>query len=111
MSYPWDLRDLQAEVRHWSDYNFPTAQSYYPLLGVQEELGELSHAFLKMQQGIRGTPEEHRDAMMDAVGDIVIFLADFCGRNNMDLQQAVRSTWRKVEQRDWVKYPQNGLTQ
>ena len=46
------LRLLQKEVGEWSRENFPDNQQYHPLLGVSEEVGELCHAHLKMEQGI-----------------------------------------------------------
>jgi len=87
--------------------NFEDSQKHHPLLGIAEEVGELCHAFLKAEQGIRGTPEEHREAMIDAVGDIMVYLADFCNRNNINLEVATADTWDKVSFRDWKK---NALT-
>jgi NTP pyrophosphatase (non-canonical NTP hydrolase) len=97
------LAQLQAEQRPWVEHNFPGREPYYPLLGAIEELGELCHAHLKQLQGIRGTSEEHQTAKADAVGDAIIFLADYCTANGIDLQQAVEETWGKVKQRDWQK--------
>jgi hypothetical protein len=50
----FDLRKFQQEQKDWSKRNFPTQNTpYRPLLGVMEEVGELSHAHLKAEQGIR----------------------------------------------------------
>jgi len=38
-------------------------------MGLVEEVGELAHAHLKNEQGIRGTPEEHVQAKVDAIGE------------------------------------------
>jgi len=46
------------------------------LLGLLEEMGEYAHAQLKMEQGIRGTKEEHLASQHDAIADIVIFFCD-----------------------------------
>lgn len=99
---------LQSEVAAWSAKNFPNGQPYQPLLGVAEECGELCHAHLKAEQGIRGTPEEHLQAKQDAVGDIVIYLADYCERNKISLALSVATAWQEVSQRNWQKNPQNG---
>lgn len=99
---------LQLEVGEWSRRNFPNNQPHHPLLGAVEELGELSHAHLKMEQGIRGTYAEHQCAKLDAVGDIVVFLADYCERNEISLEHAVEVTWGGVKQRDWQKNKQDG---
>jgi NTP pyrophosphatase (non-canonical NTP hydrolase) len=70
---------LVSEVRPWADYNFGEIPSEQPVLGIIEELGELSHAHLKSLQNLR-RHEDHFAAKKDAVGDIVIYLADYCGR-------------------------------
>jgi NTP pyrophosphatase (non-canonical NTP hydrolase) len=68
-----------------------------------EELGELAHHMLKWTQGIRGTPDEHRDGIEDALADIQIYLLDFAGRNGMDAAGILDKVWAKVQQRDWLK--------
>ena len=69
-----------------------------------EEVGELSHAHLKREQGIRGTEGEHTLAIEDAVADIVIFLADYCNSQGIDLESTVVRVWDTVvKPRDWVK--------
>lgn len=105
------LTRLQEEVYVWSHHNFPKAEPGDPLLGMIEELGELAHAFLKAKQGIRGTPEKHHADMEDAIGDLLIYMADFCGRNNIDLQRVLEDIWDDVGMRDWVKFPKNGRTE
>jgi NTP pyrophosphatase (non-canonical NTP hydrolase) len=101
---------FEDEVALWSRQNFPNNMPYHPLLGLVEEVGELSHAFLKSEQGIRGTKEEHHAAMVDAVGDILVYLADFCSRNNIDMRDAIETTWTMVQKRDWRKNKGDGVT-
>lgn len=100
--------ELQAEVAKWSLANFGHAPAWHPLLGIGEEVGELNHAFLKAAQGIRGTAEEHRQAAADAVGDIAIYLADFCHRYGLDMSECVAVAWNTVKNRDWSKRPMTG---
>jgi NTP pyrophosphatase (non-canonical NTP hydrolase) len=102
------LKHLQREVAVWSHYNFPKGQPHQPLLGAAEEIGELCHAHLKDEQGIRGTHEEHLAAKIDAVADVIIYLADYCARNSIDLQKSAEETWIKVKRRDWRKDELNG---
>ena len=102
-----NLRDLQLEVGAWALRNFPTAEKWEPLVGMQEELGELSHAFLKIKQGIR-TNEDHATDMKDAVADLLIFTAHFCSLNNIDLDAALELTWAEVRQRNWKQNPETG---
>ena len=104
------LATVQAEAWQWTKRNFPRQAPWHPLLGVTEELGELNHAYLKAVQGIRGTPEEHRAAMEDAVGDLVIFLANWCSHMGIDMSAAVARTWEQVRKRDWQAHPETGTS-
>lgn len=105
-----NFSDLQAAVKEWSLANFGAdVPPYQPLLGAVEEIGELAHAQLKGEQGIRGTAEEHCEAAKDAVADTIIYLTDYCWRRGFDLQGIVESTWQGVvSKRDWRKNPLNG---
>lgn len=102
------LTNIQNEVEVWSHKNFGSQPSWCPLLGISEEVGELAHAYLKRQQGIRGTTEEHNEAIKDAVGDIMIYLLDFCGREGINLEDTLEETWNHVSKRDWKKNSANG---
>jgi NTP pyrophosphatase (non-canonical NTP hydrolase) len=95
------LRDYQNEVTGWQKSNFPNNLPYMALLGVGEEVGELMHAHLKGEQGIRHTPLEIHHMKQDAVGDILIYLFNYCEDNNIDLQDAFEKTWSEVSKRNW----------
>lgn len=96
------LKELQIQLRHWQEHNFPGRPAWQPLLGLQEELGELSHAYLKREQNIRVT-ENHNENIRDAVADILIFLCDFCNAENIDIETELQRTWTEVSKRDWRK--------
>lgn len=102
-----NIKTLQKEVGEWAKKNFGKQPSYRQLLGCMEELGELSHAHLKQEQGIR-TNENHSINKIDAIGDLVIYLADYCYRENIDLESAIFDTWKQVKQRDWEKNKETG---
>jgi NTP pyrophosphatase (non-canonical NTP hydrolase) len=104
-----DLRELQAAHKEWSERNFPPSDqpSGRALFGLMEELGELAHAHLKQAQGIRCN-EDHGANGRDAVGDIVIFLADYCTQRGWSLEECITETWAEVSSRDWVRYPDTG---
>ena len=97
------FKQIQLEQDEWSKRNFSNKKPYQPILGASEEVGELAHAFLKMEQGIRGTREEHLAHMKDAVGDCVIFLMDLCNQMGWDFEGVVHETWNHVKTRDWKK--------
>lgn len=102
---------LQRNSQAWREHSFPPEHRTAPLqaLGVCEEAGELAHAVLKMEQGIRGDSEQHTKEVVDAVGDIVIYLAGLCTSLGISLQAAVYSTWIGVANRDWSKFKQDGV--
>lgn len=75
----FDPETFQADVMKWVIYNFPNSQPHYPLLGLAEEMGELFDAIDK-----RKTEDVH-----DACGDIMIFLAQYCGLNGFDLMECI----------------------
>lgn len=108
------LTKTQAEVHEWSERNFGLVpNSQIPLrissfLGMVEELGEIAHAILKMTQGIRGTREEHTEAIKDGIADLLVFTLDFCARNQMEAELLLDEVWKKVKQRDWNKNNQTG---
>lgn len=102
--------ELQEAIRPWALHNFPTTSPTMILLGVMEELGELTHAHLKKEQGIRKS-EDHEALKKDSVGDIIIFLADYCNRSGYDLDSIINLTWAHVSKRDWVKFPNNGTSE
>lgn len=109
MSYPRfdQIRELQEEIGDWAKRNFPGAEPWTCLLGLQEELGELSHAWLKRRQKIR-QEEDHVANIGDSVGDIFVYLAHFCELEGLDLQNCVTECWGKVGQRDWTAEREEG---
>lgn len=103
------LAQLQALLKQWRNWNFPNSKSAHePLLGALEELGELAHAHLKGEQGIRGTAGEHAAKGRDAVGDVVLYLADYCSQRGWLLEECVEAAWEEIRDRDWRRYPETG---
>jgi NTP pyrophosphatase (non-canonical NTP hydrolase) len=95
------LSIIQEQLWDWTAHNFGDVPAWQPLLGIGEETGELMHAYLKREQDIRGSREDHDAEIEDAVGDIAIFLMDFCNKEGLDLQDVITNTWLKVRDRDW----------
>lgn len=102
------FKQLQDENAEWQARNFPNSDPYYPLLGIMEEAGELAHHHLKQLQGIRGTDEEHIEGKRDAIGDITVYLSNYCTLNGLDFQSIVEEVWAEVRQRDWQANKMNG---
>jgi hypothetical protein len=85
-------------------------RKHHGVLGALEELGELAHAFLKMEQGIRGGVDKTKweAEAQDAVVDCIFFLISFCNTHGWDLDEMVLKTAMEVFRRDWVEYPGTG---
>jgi NTP pyrophosphatase (non-canonical NTP hydrolase) len=107
----FSFAQLQREHAPWEQHNFGIRPSWHPLLGIVEEIGELAHAHLKAEQGIRGTPEQLRAEKIDAVADAIVFLTSYCNLEGIDIGEAVESVWNEVKKRDWKKFPKDGLTE
>jgi NTP pyrophosphatase (non-canonical NTP hydrolase) len=99
----------QTEIHEWREANFPDANAGQQLLGVVEELGELSHHHLKQLQGIRGSDPYHEGEAQDAVGDLMIFLFGYCSYRGWNLSDCLHEAWAEVQKRDWIKNPQTGI--
>ena len=76
----YNLSKLQQEVGEWADGQFPQQPVQNPLLGSVEESGELAEEFLS--SGF------DRTEVMDAIGDMVIYLCDFAYQFDVDLGDA-----------------------
>lgn len=104
------IDSLQERMHEWRTYNFPDADAEQQLLGVFEEIGELAHARLKQIQNIRGN-EDLLDKEIDAVGDTVVYLMGFCSYRGLSFGECLARAWNEVKDRDWVRYPQNGVSE
>ena len=76
---------IQQEQYDWQLINFGHQRSHRALLGMIEELGELSHARLKMEQKIRGTNSQHIESQKDSIGDFTIYTMGFCSATELSL--------------------------
>jgi len=103
------MKKIQKEIKEWANKNFGEDRpNYWPLLGIGEELGELHHAFLKKEQKIRKGEELYQDAAKDALGDMLIYMMDFCAIEGFDFEDILETTWNEVKKRDWTKNPEEG---
>lgn len=96
------FKKFQKECKQWGRKNFGKQDPILMFLGVAEEVGELAHALLKSKQGIR-VNQDHETAKKDAVGDTIVYLAQFCNESGLDLQEIVETTWAGVKKRNWKR--------
>lgn len=79
-----DLDTIQAEQVEWSLRNFGVQPAHCPMLGIIEELCELEQALL-IEEG-DGEPEVQA-AVVDAIGDVAIYMLDYCGKRGWRMQE------------------------
>lgn len=97
----WEgLDQLQDQIMAWQKANFPNCEEWELYLGAAEEVGELVQCFLKMHRGIR-TEEFDDERLQDALGDTIIYLIGVCGARNWRISEVLRSTSRRVLERNW----------
>lgn len=66
---------IQKEMVNWQGHNFPKRESWCPLMGLGEELGELNETIFD------------EAALEDAIGDCCIYLSDYCNAMGYSLQE------------------------
>lgn len=102
-----DLDQIQSEAKVGTDHNFPDAIDSHPLVGAVEEIGELCHAWLKEEQGIRGT--DHDNEARDAIGDVIIYLLHFCIKQ-LVVKRYYSTSMESCQPTRLEKNPENGKT-
>lgn len=101
---------IQDELKKWLDHNFPDSTADQQFFGIVEEVGELSHAELKHKQGIRGYNDEKAMAeIKDAVGDIAIYLINYCNRKGIVFADCVEIAYNEIMKRDWQENKNTGV--
>lgn len=104
------IETIQKQVGEWSESLFGDNQhnfskltglpqgSQSALTGFVEEVGELNAVTICAHQGRRGydNREKYETDRDDCIGDAVIFLLDYCNREDVSLIHIVNNTWRNV---------------
>ena len=104
------IENLQRQHRIWLRHNFPDQPAYQPLLGIGEETGELMHAHLKNEQGIRSMNDARfMDFAEDALGDLFIYMMSYANAKGINLEKSILEAWSTVKNRDWVAHPEAGV--
>lgn len=70
---------IQAEQKEWSERNFGKQPAHRPLLGIIEELCEFEES-------------GNREEMLDAIGDISIYMIDYCVKRDWSMQSIWESS-------------------
>lgn len=78
---------FEQEVGDWAVENFGEQPSVNPFLGTAEELSELAELFVEEVDG-EWMEKEVTEEEIDAVGDVLVFFADFCSRHEISYAKA-----------------------
>lgn len=79
---------FQQEVRAWSEKNFPENTDVHPFHGIVEEVGELGAALIAKRAAVEDfmDPAPALADFKDAIGDIVVYMADYCNRRRFRIE-------------------------
>lgn len=80
-----NLDTIQAEQTAWSLKNFGGQPAHRPMLGIIEELCELEEALLQVDGDARDEADD--EAAIDAIGDVAIYMLDYCGKRGWRMQE------------------------
>ena len=89
--------DVQNEIIRWSEArkiipnSTPTAQ----LLKAFSEMGELADA----------TAKQNRDEIVDAVGDVMVCLVNYCALADIDLVECMYVAYDQIKHRTGIMLP------
>lgn len=99
----FDIEKFQGEVITWAHHNFPNSDHMNPLVGLTEEMGELFETFQCHHTcGWTGTQKDSN--WVDAVGDMMIFLAHYCALNGYHFLQCYDRVNADYQIMLWTSY-------
>ena len=93
-----NLVKMQDEQIAWSLRNFGQQPPHRPMLGIVEELCELEEALLMGEDHIGGV-EEYKKDVLDAVGDVGIYMLDYCGKRGWSMD----ALWQARACPEWLE--------
>ncbi len=98
----WDLMREAAPVEAIDTFenivNSDAALKIAQFIGMVEELGETVNEMVR----------NDRPKLIDGLGDLQVYLTNFCSFNGLSAHQAFIDTWREVRKRNWKKNPDTG---
>ena len=74
-------------------------------------IGSLCHNHLKMEQGIRGSVEDHLDDIKITLSTLITMLVNVCCDLGFNFNDVLSKTWSEVSKRDWTKNKLDGINQ
>ena len=92
-----DFEDLESKVIGWSLARgiIPNSTSTAQLLKAVSEMGELADAEAK----------QDRDAKIDAVGDVLVCLINYCALSSLDIVACLDAAYEQIKDRRGTMLP------
>jgi NTP pyrophosphatase (non-canonical NTP hydrolase) len=92
--------DLQSKVEKWAEDRkiIPNSTPAAQCLKAVSEMGELADAVNK----------GNREAMIDAIGDVVVCLINLCALEDTDITECLGHAWIEIKDRKGTLLP-NGV--
>jgi NTP pyrophosphatase (non-canonical NTP hydrolase) len=95
-----DTEGFRLEVALWHVRMYPTAKADDVLAKLMEEVGELAGSYQKYKWATKAdVADVWEDHERDAIGDIMVCLAGYCLKRNIDLDQVTEAAWERVKAR------------
>jgi NTP pyrophosphatase (non-canonical NTP hydrolase) len=104
-----ELNEIQKKLWEWENKHFPDAIGFpeQQVLGMCEEVGEISHMILKSiqkyREGRHGLTEEVKAEIADGVHDTFVYGLQLLSELRIDIEPGFTETVKKVLERDWNK--------
>jgi NTP pyrophosphatase (non-canonical NTP hydrolase) len=96
----------QEELHDWEIKNFGEQDISLRILGMAEELGEVSHHVLKGIQKIRGGVNGiDKNEVADGIADIFIYGINALSQLGINAEEIIQKTIEDILRRDWTKDP------
>ena len=107
-----DITKYQQKLKTWQKEHFGDTPPEWLVVGMMEELGEMSHTMLKFDQGIREhreqSTEKFKTQLADDFGDIVVYGMQVLSYYGIDAEEAMKTTFEHVLKRDWNSHRNTG---
>lgn len=90
-------RDVESNIIRWAEARriIPNAKPYTQLLKAVSEMGELADAELKNDSAAR----------VDAVGDVMVCLINYCALRDIDIVQCMAHAYAQIKDRKGTTLP------
>lgn len=108
---------MQTELKNWrnttfpprdetltrlvGDFSYKVLEEIVPILHIVRQTGTITHEQVQQFSNTSG--------LQFSIGNIILFLLDYCESRQWSLQEIVEQTWDSVQKRKWIENENNAL--